>query len=106
MPVPGKYTPQYNWLEQEFKKINRAETPWLIVLLHSPFYNSNNYHYMEGEGMRVMYEHWFVQNKVDLVFAGHVHSYERSVIILSILKYQIFIVVKLLKYISGSMVND
>ncbi|KAK4428787.1 Purple acid phosphatase 10 [Sesamum alatum] len=74
----GKYTPQYNWLEQELPKVNRAETPWLIVLLHSPWYNSNNYHYMEGESMRVMFESWFVKHKVDLVFAGHVHSYERS----------------------------
>ncbi|CAA2955436.1 purple acid phosphatase 5 [Olea europaea subsp. europaea] len=74
----GTYTPQYNWLQQELPKVNRAETPWLIVLLHSPWYNSNNYHYMEGESMRVMFESWFVQNKVDLVFAGHVHSYERS----------------------------
>lgn len=76
----GKYTAQYNWLKQEFPKVNRAETPWLIVLLHSPFYNSNNYHYMEGESMRVMFESWFVENKVDLVLAGHVHCYERSVI--------------------------
>ncbi|KAJ4871666.1 Purple acid phosphatase 6 [Raphanus sativus] len=30
--------------------------------VHSPWYNSNNYHYME----------------VDLVLAGHVHAYERS----------------------------
>ncbi|XP_073289854.1 purple acid phosphatase 5-like [Primulina huaijiensis] len=74
----GKYTPQYNWLEREFPKVNRSETPWLIVLLHSPMYNSNNYHYMEGESMRVMIEPWFVENKVDLVFSGHVHSYERS----------------------------
>ena len=75
----GKYTPQYTWLDKELPKVNRTETPWLIVLLHSPWYNSNNYHFMEGESMRVMFESWFVKYKVDIVLAGHVHAYERSV---------------------------
>ncbi|CAK9159101.1 unnamed protein product [Ilex paraguariensis] len=74
----GKYTPQYKWLKQQLPKVNRAETAWLIILVHSPWYNSNNYHFMEGESMRVMYEPWLVQNKVDLILAGHVHSYKRS----------------------------
>lgn len=29
--------------------------------------------------MRVMFEPWFVQYRVDVVFSGHVHAYERSV---------------------------
>ncbi|GJX02859.1 bifunctional purple acid phosphatase 26-like protein [Tanacetum coccineum] len=66
-----KYTPQYKWLEAEFKKVDREKTPWLIVIMHSPMYNSNSAHYMEGESMRVVFESWFVKNKVDIVFAGH-----------------------------------
>lgn len=73
-----KYTPQWVWLYEEFKKVDREETPWLIVLMHVPIYNSNEAHYMEGESMRAEFESWFVHYKVDVVFAGHVHAYERS----------------------------
>lgn len=78
--LAGTYTPQYEWLQTELTKVDRTKTPWLIVIVHSPLYNTNNYHYMEGEGMRVMFESWFVENKVDIVLSGHVHSYERMVL--------------------------
>ncbi|XP_064999200.1 phosphoenolpyruvate phosphatase-like isoform X1 [Musa acuminata AAA Group] len=73
-----KYTPQWFWLREELKRVNREKTPWLIVLMHVPLYNSNEAHYMEGEAMRDVFESWFVHYKVDIVFAGHVHAYERS----------------------------
>ncbi|KZV20159.1 Iron(III)-zinc(II) purple acid phosphatase precursor family protein [Dorcoceras hygrometricum] len=74
----GKYTPQYKWLTSELEKVNRKVTPWLIVLVHCPMYSSYVHHFMEGETMRVLYEPWFVKYRVDVVFAGHVHAYERS----------------------------
>ncbi|CAN6802005.1 unnamed protein product, partial [Brassica oleracea] len=73
-----KYTPQWRWLDEEFKRVDREKTPWLIVLMHSPIYNSNEAHFKEGESMRAAFEEWFVEYRVDVVFAGHVHAYERS----------------------------
>ncbi|CAI0388634.1 unnamed protein product [Linum tenue] len=65
-------------LLEELKKVDREKTPWLIVLMHAPIYNSNEAHFMEGESMRAAFETWFVQYRVDVIFAGHVHAYERS----------------------------
>ncbi|XP_031250474.1 bifunctional purple acid phosphatase 26-like [Pistacia vera] len=73
-----KYTPQWMWLKDELKKVDREKTPWLIVLMHVPIYNSNEAHFMEGESMRAVFESWFIKYRVDVIFAGHVHAYERS----------------------------
>ncbi|RLM99425.1 purple acid phosphatase 2-like [Panicum miliaceum] len=70
----GKYTPQFKWLEAELQRVDCAVTPWLFISTHVPWYNSNNFHFMEGEPMRVQIE----KMAVDAVFAGHVHAYERS----------------------------
>lgn len=74
-----KYTPQWRWLAEELKRVDREKTPWLIVIMHTPIYNSNEKHFDEGESMRIVFESWFIHYKVDIIFAGHVHAYERSV---------------------------
>jgi len=75
----GIYSPQWTWLQTELSTVDRNVTPWLIVLLHCPWYNSNAASYMAGESMRVVFEQMVVTSQVDVVFAGHVHAYERTV---------------------------
>ena len=59
--------------------MNRKRTPWLLVIFHVPWYNSNTAHQGEGGDMMETMEPLLYAASVDLVFAGHVHAYERSV---------------------------
>lgn len=74
------HSPQYRWLVSDLKRVDRSRTPWVIAVLHAPWYNSNRAHHNEGEEvqMREAMERIFYDSKVDLVLAGHVHAYERS----------------------------
>ena len=69
---------QRSWLEQDLSSVDRAATPWLIVMMHAPFYNSNSAHALEAELMRLTYEPLLLKYGVDVVLSGHVHAYERS----------------------------
>jgi hypothetical protein len=40
-------TPQYNWLVKDLASVNRRKTPWVVVMTHSPMYNSNQAHQNE-----------------------------------------------------------
>ncbi|CAM8955281.1 unnamed protein product [Rhodiola kirilowii] len=68
---------QYKWLQADLAKVDRSVTPWLIVLLHAPWYNTNLAHKGEGESMRKAMENILYKARVDIVFSGHVHAYER-----------------------------
>lgn len=68
---------QYKWLEADLASVDRMKTPWLIALLHAPWYNTNDAHRGEGESMRKAMEELLYKARVDAVFAGHVHAYER-----------------------------
>ncbi|RYG60608.1 hypothetical protein EON64_19170 [archaeon] len=71
---------QYNWLVQDLQGVNREVTPWVIVVMHCPWYNSNQAHYGELQAvlMRESMEEVFYKNRVNIVFTGHVHAYERT----------------------------
>ena len=68
---------QYAWLERDLAGVDRRKTPWLLVLLHAPWYNTNQAHQGEGEAMRAAMETLLYEARVDVVFSGHVHAYER-----------------------------
>ncbi|KAI5074860.1 hypothetical protein GOP47_0010821 [Adiantum capillus-veneris] len=69
---------QYKWLLADLAKVNRTATPWLIAVIHAPWYSSNSKHQGDGEQMRKSMELILKEANVDLVFAGHVHAYERT----------------------------
>lgn len=70
---------QYQWLDMYLSTyVNRERTPWLVMMMHVPWYNSNVGHWKEGEKTRANFESLLFKYGVDFVLSGHVHSFERS----------------------------
>lgn len=88
----GPSSPQYKWLQADLGKIDRKTTPWTVVLIHAPWYNSNTAHQGEKESvdMKAAMEGLLYQARVDIVFAGHVHAYERFVSFFFIFPYLLY----------------
>jgi len=68
---------QYAWLEADLASTDREATPWVLIMMHAPWYNSNTAHVGEAELMRRAMEPLFYAHGVDVVLSGHVHAYER-----------------------------
>jgi len=68
---------QYEWLAADLAGTDRAATPWVLVMMHAPWYNSNSGHVAEAELMRRSMEPLLYEYGVDIVLSGHVHAYER-----------------------------
>ena len=70
---------QYRWLQRDLARaFDRSRTPWLVVMMHAPWYNSNVGHQGESELMRRDMEALLYAHRADLVLSGHVHAYERT----------------------------
>lgn len=69
---------QYKWLHHDLRSVDRTVTPWVVLTLHAPLYNSYLSHFKENECMRIEIEPLLYAYGVDIVFSGHTHAYERS----------------------------
>ncbi|KAI0511728.1 hypothetical protein KFK09_012360 [Dendrobium nobile] len=71
---------QYNWINEDLASIDRRRTPWSIFLGHRPMYSSSESSILPNvdDGFVKSIEPLLMKNKVDLVFFGHVHNYERT----------------------------
>lgn len=70
--VTNETSVQYQWLETDLTSVDRTTTPWVIVVMHCPWYNSNVAHYNEQQAilMRNAMEPLFYKYHVNIVFAG------------------------------------
>lgn len=71
---------QYGWLVREFESLDRAETPWLLAVLHTPIYNTFSLHQKDYQilAAKEHLEPLFVKYRVNVVFTGHIHAYQRT----------------------------
>lgn len=69
---------QHAWLLRALSRLDRTRTPWLVVMMHAPFYCSNSGHVEETRLMRRDMERVLYEAGADFVLNGHVHAYERT----------------------------
>ncbi len=71
---------QFAWLSDDLEAVDRSQTPWIFVVEHCPWYNSNTAHHDETQtvAMKGYMEDLLYKHNVNVIFAGHVHAYERS----------------------------
>jgi acid phosphatase type 7 len=77
-PSPGM--PLGDWLAADLAAVDRSLTPWLLVGIHRPIVETELYEsdYDVAAGLRAILEPLLLRHSVDVVLAGHYHSFQRS----------------------------
>ena len=75
---PGENAEMYKWFVNDMESLDRSKTKWIIVMFHAPFYSTLVEHYKEVLEFQQYFEPLFLKYKVDFVFNGHAHGYDRS----------------------------
>lgn len=68
---------QYGFIIRDLESVDRAKTPFLVVLGHRPMYTTEYTSPLVSK-LREHLEPLLVKYKVDLALWGHVHKYERT----------------------------
>jgi hypothetical protein len=86
--VYGLAEPQWRWLNASLAAVDRAATPWVVVIGHRAMYctkTTDGECNSEAEALRYGFfsTYWglealLLQYGVDLYIAGHTHHYERT----------------------------
>lgn len=45
--LPG--SAQFKWLAKDLAAVDRTVTPWVVVMMHPPLYNTLSYHYKAAD---------------------------------------------------------
>lgn len=71
---------QYEWLVAELESIDRKKTPWVLLTMHPPIYNTFSLHHHDPQifAAKEHLEPLFVEYNVNLVLTGHIHAYQRT----------------------------
>ena len=77
---PSPSAPMGQWLARDLAAVDRAATPWLVLGIHRPMYETEAYagDFAVANGLRGILEPLLLEAKVDVVIAGHYHSFLRT----------------------------